>query len=66
MTEEQRTSILSLKPYLDTVNRTGTLRMTDEDYNIMQNLHLQLRGQRFNGQCKTCIIQALKDLIRSC
>jgi hypothetical protein len=64
MTEEQRTKAKALKQYLDTLNRTGTLQMSDDDFRTMKLLNLEIYGQELSGWCKTCIHEALKRLVR--
>lgn len=63
MTPEQRETILSFGHYIDTLNRTATLAINDQDYAKLQEIHIALRGTHITP-CKTCLITALRDLYR--
>ena len=63
MNQEQRETILSFGHYIDTLNRTATLAINDQDYGKLQEIHQALRGTHITP-CKTCLITALRDLYR--
>lgn len=63
MTQEQKDIMQGFKKYIDQVDRTSTLNMTRNDFELLQEIHINL-GRGMIDSCKTCIINALRQLYR--
>ena len=64
MTEEQRIIAHRFTEYLNTVNRTGVLRMDSSDIGILKRLYFDLYKTDVHTDCRVCIIDALKRISR--
>lgn len=61
MTQEQKQIMQGFKKYIDQIDRTSTLSMSQEDFAAMQEISINIGRGRIES-CKTCIINALRQL----
>ena len=63
MTEHQKRIIKQLKPYIDTVNRTGVWRLPPDLYGQINDVYFQLHKRRLPS-CSSCITNLMKQLYK--